>query len=179
VAMEIYDYFRTRCANTLEVVQNLVALFDDLQGRTQHPELREIAKDYFQNLSLEEADMTTVLHHLGETHPTWQLPELQAGERLVIVGRGWVGMVETHRVFIGQIAPQLIDINTALVMEEATHFNQGNYTGLIVLAKHLGYGEIATLLQSCIDREVQMRTRMEGALWWVVGDLQGEVRKAA
>lgn len=172
--MDTRGYFRLRCENTLDVLQNMVALYDDLYTRTTDPRLMDLVKQHHESLREETERMAAIV---GRQAPKGKAKPTE--ERLVVVGQGWVGIIETHRVFAAQISPSLIDINTALIDEEVAHFNQGNYTGLIVLAKQLGEMEIAQMLQASIDQEYAALRRIEDALWWIVGALEGEQRKAA
>lgn len=169
--MHLGDYFSTRCMNTLDVIQNMEALFNDLRQRTQHPQLREMVEQHHNAIVTERDNMMRINERVAQGELLWQEPQ-QTGERLIIVGRGWVGSVETHRIFIGQIPQELVDVNTALLMEEMVHFNLGNYTGLIVLAKQLGEQDVAGMLQHNIDLEDSVRRRIEESLWWIVQSLQ-------
>lgn len=181
--MDMHEYFHLRCLNTLEAVQNMEALIGDLHRSAQDAHLRELLQQQHDALRDETRNLRMIVDRLGRdrTHPH---EEGAAGERWIIIGRTWAGpmgrgMVEEHRVFVEQIPRYIIDVNAAMLAEDATHFNLGNYTGLIVLAKQLGEQDIAGMLQQNIDRETGVRQMLETALAQIVGTLQGQERKAA
>jgi ferritin-like metal-binding protein YciE len=178
--MSLEDYFHVRGLNTLEVISNMEALFGDLSDRVEHAELRGLIGQQHQALQMEKDNLTRMVERFATPKPRRRASAGAPGEtRMVIVGRGWIGVMETHREFFAEVPQQLVDVNAALLMEEVVHFNMGNYTGLIVLAKQLGDMDAADLLQQNIDREMMMRQDIESRLWEIIGNLQTGIRKAA
>ena len=121
----------------------------------------------------------------GERKPRRRAAASRSEQEVVVVGRRWIGTVgteavEAHRTFISNVPAYLVDINAAMVEEEIAHFNIGDYTGLIVLAKQLGEHGIATLLQQNIDSETQIRAQLEsGTLARIIAEQSRQEQKAA
>ncbi len=183
MAMDLYEYFSLRCASTAEGVQNMRALFGEMLKSTKHAQLRDIVQEQHDALQAAESNLKQITGMINKTVKKRRTEETTE-THVIIVGRRWIGeagrdAVEEHRTLITEIPQNLIDINAAMLSEEVTHFNLGNYTGLIVLAKQLGEMEIANLLQQNIDHEEHMRMRIEGSIWDIIGSLRGEQRMAA
>lgn len=187
MAMDMQEYFRLRCVDTLEALQNMQVLFDDLRKHVHDPLLKGIIQQQDDTIGFGIANMEQIVSQKKKTTTKRKTTEAEAEtpERLVVVGRTWVGTVgrgtiEHYRVYVTQIPSHLIDVNAAMLSEEIAHFNLGNYTGLIVLAKELGHHDHAQLLQQNIDREAQIRNSIENSLWQIVHSLhEQETRKAA
>ncbi len=178
--MSLEDYFHVRGLNTLEVIANMEALFGELHARVEHTDLKVVIGLGHNALMMEKDNLTRMVEHFGAPKPRKRAAAGAPGEtRTVIVGRGWIGVMETHREFFAEVSPQLVDVNAALLMEEVVHFNMGNYTGLIVLAKQLGDMQAADLLQQNLDRELGLRDVIEHRLWDFIGSLKTVMKKAA
>jgi len=172
------------CVSSQNALQNMESLFKELQKGVDNPQLKELLKQQYEAIRDEERNMEQINETLGKKEAKKLTTAINAGERIFIIGRRWIGpmgkgVIEEHRVFVEEIPQELVDINSAMLAEEVSHFNLGNYTGLIVIAKQLGELEAANLLQQNIDRETWVRTTLENSLWQIVGSLQIQERKAA
>lgn len=189
MAMSLHDYFRTRCINTLNAERNIEALFTNLTKSAKDPALKAMLHRHHDAVQCEVGNLEHIVARLsggsGEKKTRKQVPSVESGSATLVIGRGWIGdigegVVEVHRTFISAVPQHIVDVNTAMIAEEIAHFNIGDYTGLIVLAKQLGEHEIADRLQQNIDIETQMRTELEsGALAHIVTEEAQHERKAA
>ncbi len=184
MAMELRDYFQLQCINTLEAVQNMESLFGEALRGMRDGRLHEIIGQQREALHAEADNMRSLVSQLGKTRKKRKSDQQAANAEIVMVGRRWIGdtgrnVVDEYRIYIEQIPEFLYEVNAALLSEEAAHFNLGNYTGLIVIAKQLGDMDAAGLLQQNIDRETHVRALIEGSLWEIIGSLAHRERKAA
>ena len=184
MASDLHDYFRMHCVSTQNAVQNMESLFKELHKGVENPQLKDLLRQQYEALRDEERNLEQINETLGKKEAKKLTTAINAGERIFIVGRRWVGplgkgVLEEHRVFVEEIPQQVVDINSAMLAEEVSHFNLGNYTGLIIIAKQLGEMAAANLLQQNIDRETAVRTTIEHSLWQIVGELQVQQKKAA
>lgn len=180
MAMTLQEYFRTRCMNTLDAERNIDSLYTGMVKQVHNTQLKEALKQHQKSL---QTEMRNLEKALGKNHNNkaerMEGAEVVREEKVVILGRGWIGtmsaeMVETHSMFSSSMPQNMIDINDALVEDEIIHFNLATYTSLIVLAKQLGEWDIAQVLQQNIDSEMHMRDMWEGgALWQIVNAERG------
>ncbi len=191
MAMNLHEYFRIRCANALSAEQNIELLLANMTKAAKDPSLKDMLHRHHDAIQCQVGNLEKMVTQLNggeksEKKTRKHTTSTEGVREKVIVARGWIGtvgeeVVEVHEAFIATVPPYLVDINMAMIAEEITHFNIGNYTGLIVLAKELGEQDIAGILQQNIDIETQMRTALEsGGLAHIVGaEAQHEQRKAA
>jgi len=187
MAMNLHDYFRTRCSNTLNAEVNIEMLFSTMARSVDNPMLKDMLQQHHDTVQCEVKNLEQIVTKLnGEKKTRRKVAAARDTEQVVVVGRGWIGTVgtetlEAHETFTTSVPKYLVDINAAMVEEEITHFNIGDYTGLIVLAKQLGEEEIANLLQQNIDLETQMRAQLESGklAQIIVEDSNMEQKKAA
>ncbi len=185
MAMNMQDYFRLRCTDTLEALDNMTVVFSELQERVKDELAHEHVQMHLQTLQNARDNMAQLIERYGKVKPSKMKMHNGETERVVVVGRLWVGTqgqstIEHYRVYAAKIPAHLVAVNAAMLSEEVTHFNLGNYTGLIVLAKELGDQQAAEMLQSNIDHEHFVRTQIEGTLWKIVQrGHQQEMAKAA
>lgn len=194
MAISLREYYGFRCVDTLDAMRNMSALFEDLRNHIRDGQLKEVLNHQFGILQEDMQAFSQITNIPAPTTTTRRRKtkaasesegEPEGGERLVIVGRSWTGevgrgIVEHYRVYVTRVPQHVIDTDAAMLSEEICHFNIGNYTGLIVLAKELGDNEAAMRLQSCIDRQTSLRMHLEGTLWQIVDNQHRmEERKAA
>ncbi len=200
MAMNLHDYFRIRCSNTLSAERNIELLFANMAKSAKDPTLKDMLHRHHDAIQCQVGNLEQMVTRLsgGEPRPgggekktrkhpaSTESTTSTGGEgEMVVVGRGWIGtigaeVVEVHRTFIAAVPHHIVDVNMAMIAEEITHFNIGDYTGLIVLAKQLGEQEIAGMLQQNIDIETQMRTALEsGGLAHILAEETQHERKAA
>ena len=190
MALTLHEYFDIRCGETFDALGNMQALFADVREYVRDEQLAGIVQQQYDDLTEEMRLFAEIIHSpMPEQKRTTKRKkastEQESAEPLVMVGRTWTGTVgrntvEYYRVYVTRVPQPVLDVNTAMLAEEVCHFNMGNYTGLIVLAKELGEQQTADRLQTCIDHQTQLRARLEGSLWQILHTQhQHEERKAA
>ena len=196
MAMNLHDYFRTRCINTLNAERNIELLFANMAKSAKDPVLKDMLHRHHDAIQCQVGNLELIVTQLsgGEPKPGGEkktrkhattTTSTEGEGEMVVVGRGWVGtigaeVVAVHKTFIAAVPQYIVDVNMAMIAEEITHFNIGDYTGLIVLAKQLDEYEIANMLQQNIDIETQMRNALEtGGLMHIVAEETQRERKAA
>lgn len=183
--MDMHEYFRLRCLDTHEALRNMQGLFENLVNDANNMQLKDLLRQQYDCIRADLDGMGRIAERMGQMQPAPQGMEVESGERMVIVGRTWTGTigrstVEHYRVYVTQIPQYLIETNAAMISEEVAHFNLGNFTGLIVLAKELGEQDIANMLQESINRGMRIKDTIESSLWQVINSLhQEEQQKAA
>ncbi|HEX2950574.1 MAG TPA: hypothetical protein VHV83_13585 [Armatimonadota bacterium] len=189
MAMTLNDYFNIRCRETFDALGNMRNLFTNLSDHVRDNQLKSVIQQQLQAIQQE----MQIFSQITNSPMPEQMPEHvattseeESGEQLMMIGRTWTGTVgrstvEHFRLYVTRVPEQVLDVNTAMLSEEVCHFNLGNYTGLIVLAKELGNMDNANRLQACIDSQTQLRVRIEDTLWQIIRTehQREEQRKAA
>ena len=182
----LQELLSSRCCDTLALERDFATLNVQMVQEVKNPQLKTILEQHGRALEVERKNLEQIIDKLGSEQPVpvtggflslFGVRTTAPGENLgEEIGHD---IVEAHKKFVDNNAWKLVDANDALLEEEVTHFNLGNYTGLIVLAKQCGQFEIANMLQQIIDNESQIRSQLETTLPMILANAGGEGKMAA
>ena len=164
---DLREYFRLRVSELLVMERELWLLTNTMAQECHTPALKEMLMRHSDPTRQRISNLEQVADRLGGVVGPLEHPITQA-------------MIRAHRQFIEMHpSPQLIDIQNALTSEEAAHWEEAIYHGVLMLARLLGEHEIVPLLEQNRLNEEHLRAKDDGMLPTLISDLTAQLRRAA